>query len=314
MRIVFHFAAGPALTAQLASFASDGLDVVTCPEHDERQFAALITNADVLWHVLEPVTLAVIEMAPRLRLIQKFGVGVNTIDLDAARRRSIVVCNLPGTNTKAVVELTLLLMLATLRHLPRFDAAVREGRGWAVGPAIQDSLGELGGRTVGLVGYGAVARMLVPILVALGCRVICTARTVQSGAPVEYFSLDALLAEADIVSLHVPLTPQTELLMNAQTLARMRRGAVLINTARGGLVDQKALTDALLSGHLGAAGLDVFVHEPVDPSDQLFRLQNVVLTPHIAWLTTGTFERSVALAAENCRRLRAGSELLFRVV
>jgi phosphoglycerate dehydrogenase-like enzyme len=313
VRVIFHFAAGPALTARLASLAGDDLDVVACPEHDERQFAALIGNADVLWHVLKPVTSAVIELAPRLRLIQKIGVGVNTIDLDAARRRSIAVCNLPGTNTKAVAEMTLLLMLATLRHLPRFDAALREGRGWPVEPAMQDSLGELGGRTVGLVGYGAVAQMLAPILVALGCRVICAARNMQPGAPVAYLSLDELLAAADIVSLHVPLTPQTELLMNARTLALMRSGAVLINTARGGLVDQKALTEALLSGHLGAAGLDVFVHEPVDPSDRLFGLKNVVLTPHIAWLTAGTFERSIALAAENCSRLRSGRELLFRV-
>lgn len=238
---------------------------------------------------------------------------MNTIDLDAARARGIAVCNLPGTNTKAVAELTLLLMLAALRHLPHLDAAVREGNGWTVGPAMQGSLGELGGRTVGLIGYGAVARMLAPILVALGCRVIFTGRTSRSGGPAEYHSLDALLAEADIISLHVPLTPQTELMINAQTLARMRSGAVLINTARGGLVDQVALTDALLSGHLGAAGLDVFAHEPVNPSDRLFGLKNVVLTPHVAWLTSGTFDRSVTLAAENCRRLQAGRELLFRV-
>ena len=126
--------------------------------------------------------------------------------------------------------------------------------------------------------------------------------------------LDALLAEADVVSLHLPLTDDTANLIDAAAIARMKPGAVLINTARGGLVDQAALTEALASGRLAGAGLDVFVHEPHDASEALFRLPNVVLTPHIGWLTTGTFDRSFALAAENCRRLAAGEALLHRVV
>ena len=126
--------------------------------------------------------------------------------------------------------------------------------------------------------------------------------------------LDALLAEADVISLHLPLTDDTATLIDAAALARMRPGAVLINTARGGLVDQVALTEALANGRLAGAGLDVFVHEPHDVSEALFSLPNVVLTPHIAWLTTGTFDRSFALAAENCRRLAAGETLLHRVV
>jgi phosphoglycerate dehydrogenase-like enzyme len=126
--------------------------------------------------------------------------------------------------------------------------------------------------------------------------------------------LEALLAEADIVSLHLPLTEQTEGLIGAGALARMKPGAVLVNTARGGLVDQEALTEALQSGRLGGAGLDVFAHEPTRASEALFSLPNVVVTPHVAWLTTGTFDRSFALAAENCRRLAAGEALLHRVV
>jgi len=314
VRVVLHFAAGPALTERVGRLAAEGIDVAVCPENDEPLFTALIAEADVLWHVLKPVTAATIQAAPRMRLIQKIGVGVNTIDLEAARAHGIAVCNLPGTNARAVAELTLLLMLAALRHLPHLHAAVREGKGWALEPAIQDHLGELGGRTVGLVGFGAVPRILVPILLALGCRVIYTARSVKPDAPIHYRSLDDLLAEAEVVSLHLPLTPQTETLITAERLARMRPGSVFINTARGGLVDQAALTRALASGRLGAAGLDVFAHEPVDPSDQLFRLENVVLTPHVAWLTTGTFDRSVDLAVENCRRLRSGSGLLHRVI
>jgi phosphoglycerate dehydrogenase-like enzyme len=144
--------------------------------------------------------------------------------------------------------------------------------------------------------------------------VIYATRTPKPDAIGEPVAFDALLGMADIVSLHLPLVPETERLIDAAALARMKPGAVLINTARGGLIDQAALTEALASGRLAGAGLDVFVHEPHDASEPLFNLPNVVLTPHIGWLTTGTFDRSFALAAENCRRLHAGEELLHRVV
>jgi phosphoglycerate dehydrogenase-like enzyme len=311
MKVLFHYAAGPALAAQLA--ALEGLDLDVCPETEEERFAALMAEAEVIWHVLKPLTAEAIAAAPKLRLIQKIGVGVNTIDLDAAKRRGIPVCNLPGTNARAVAELTLLLMLGALRQVARFDAAVREGRGWSLDPAVQDGLGELGGRIVGLVGYGAVPRALAPVLAALGCRILYTSRTPKSDAIGEWRPLPALLAESDIVSLHIPQTPETTRLIDAAALARMKPGAVLVNTARGGLVDQPALTEALRSGRLAAAGLDVFAAEPVDPADPLLALPNVVLTPHVGWLTTGTFGRSLALAAENCRRLAAGEPLLHRV-
>jgi phosphoglycerate dehydrogenase-like enzyme len=307
MSIVFHYAAGPALTARLAA-----LGAVVCPEDDDAGFAAAMREAEVLWHVLKPCTAAVIAAAPNLRLIQKIGVGVNTIDLEAAAARSIAVCNLPGTNAPAVAEMALLLMLAALRRLPQFDAGLRRGV-WTCPPATQDALGELGGRVVGLVGYGAVPRALAPVLRAMGCRLLYTARAPHADALAEWRTLPALLAEADVVSLHVPLGPETARMIDAAAIARMRPGAVLINTARGGLVDQPALTAALASGQLGAAGLDVFAEEPPDPADALFTLPNVVVAPHVAWLTSGTFDRSLAQAAENVRRLRAGEALLHRV-
>ena len=310
MKIVLHYAAGPGLAARLQGFP--GLEVVICPEPDDAAFAREMTDAEVLWHVLKPCTAAVIAAAPKLRLVQKIGIGVNTIDLDAARARGIAVCNLPGSNAPAVAEMALLLMLAALRRLPQFDAGLRAGV-FATPPAVQDRLGELGAKTVGLVGYGAIPRHLAPILAAMGCRLLYTARTPRPDAIATHAPLDRLLAESDVVSLHVPLTPETERMIDAAALGRMKPGAVLVNTARGGLVDQVALTAALLSGHLGAAGLDVFVHEPPDPADPLFRLDNVVVAPHVAWLTSGTFERSFATAAENCRRLAAGTPLLNRV-
>jgi phosphoglycerate dehydrogenase-like enzyme len=226
--------------------------------------------------------------------------------------QAIPVCNLPGTNSRAVAELTLALMLAVIRRVPRFDTTLRAGV-WS-DPALQDGIGELGGRVIGLVGYGSVPRLLAPVLVALGCRVIYTARSPVADAAGTYRPLDALLAEGDVISLHVPLTSKTERLIDGAALGRMRPGAVLINTARGGLVDQAALTEALRSGRLAGAGLDVFQDEPPDTKAALFGLGNVVLTPHVAWLTTGTFDRSFAIAAENCRRVVTGEGLLHRVV
>jgi phosphoglycerate dehydrogenase-like enzyme len=310
LNVLFHYAAGPDLAARLVAIPN--LRITICAEHDETLLTHLLAHTDVLWHVLKRCTAEMIAAAPKLRLIQKIGVGVNTIDLDAAKARGIAVCNLPGTNARAVAEMTLALMLAVLRRLPRFDAAMRRGEG--LDPDLQDGIGELGGRTIGLVGYGAIPRVLAPVLIALGCRLIYTSRAPRTDALGEWRSLDALLAEADVVSLHLPLTDDTADLIDAAAFARMKLGAVLINTARGGLVDQPALTEALASGRLAGAGLDVFVDEPHDKSEALFHLPNVVLTPHIAWLTTGTFDRSFVLAAENCRRLAAGEPLLHRVV
>jgi len=310
MNVLFHYTAGPDLAARLA--AVPGLRITVCAEDDDATLARALPESDVLWHVLKRCTEAMIAAAPNLKLIQKIGVGVNTINLEAAVGRGIPVCNLPGTNARAVAELTLALMLATLRRVPRFDAGLRAGV-W-LDPLLQDGIGELGGRVVGLVGYGAIPRLLAPVLVALGCRVIYTTRRPVEDAVGRWRSLDVLLAEADVVSLHVPLTNETENLIDAEALAGMKPGAILVNTARGGLVDPRALEDALRSGRLAGAALDVFAQEPIDAADPVLRLPNVVLTPHIAWLTTGTFDRSFSLAAENCRRLAAGEALLHRVV
>jgi phosphoglycerate dehydrogenase-like enzyme len=309
VNVLLHYDAGPALKARLG--ALPGLSVRFVAEGDDDALFAALPETDVLWHVLQGCTAEVIAAAPRLRLIQKIGVGVNTIDLDAAKARGITVCNLPGVNARAVAEMALLLMLACLRRLPDFDAGLRAGR-WATPGAVQDRLGELGGRTVGLVGFGAVPQVLAPVLAALGCRVIYTARTARD-VPYEYRDINGLLAEADVVSLHVPQTAETVGMIDAAALGRMKPGVVLVNTARGGLVDEAALVAALRSGRVAAAGLDVFAQEPVARDNPLLSLENVVVAPHVAWVTTGTFERAFAVAAENVRRLAAGADLLHRV-
>ena len=314
MKIVYQYDAAPGFRARLAELSESGLDVAVCPVADRQGFTRHMRDAEVLWHVLEPVTEGVIAASPRLQLIQKIGVGVNTIDLEAARRRDVRVCNMPGTNSRAVAEAALALMLAALRRLPSFDAATRQGRGWDWDPDLQDHLLELGGRCVGLVGYGSVPRVLGPILRALGAEVIYHARSPKPDAVGEYCTLPELLARADVVSLHVPLGDATRHMIDAKALAAMKEGAVLVNTARGGLVDESALVAALETGRLRAAGLDTFEQEPTPAENPLLRLDNVVVMPHLAWLTTDTLERSVAVAVENCRRLAAGESLLHLIV
>lgn len=299
MKIVFHFDGTPALAAKLATHG-----VLLCPETDEAAFEALLPEVEVLWHSLKPVTAEVIARAPKLRLVQKIGSGVNTIDIAACEARHIPVCNLPGTNSRAVAEMTLLLMLACLRRLRESDAAVRVPGGWAAAPTLQDHFGELAGRTVGLVGAGAIPQALAPILEAMGAKPLLWSRSRKD------LTLEQLLARADIVSLHLPLTPGTEGLIDPR---RMKRGAILVNTARGALVDEAALVAALSDGHLAAAGLDVFAEEPPATDHPLLALPNVVCAPHLAWLTQETLDRSIAAALENVRHLENNVPLLNRV-
>jgi len=313
VKVIWNYDAAPGLEAHLQSLARHGLEVAVCPESDDERLFRLLADAEVLWHCLRRVDAEVLQAAPALRLVQKIGVGVNTIDLEVAAQRGVAVCNMPGTNSRAVAEQTLALLLAVLRQVPRFDEDVRRGRGWSWDVARQDDLGEIGGRVVGLVGFGAVPSLLAPILGAMGARVLYTARSRKDTDLADYRSLDALLRESDVVSLHVPLTPETERMLDRERFELMKPGAVLVNTARGGLVDEPALLESLDRGHLRGAGLDVFAVEPLPADHPLTRRNDVVLCPHLAWLTGETLRRSLEVAAENCRRLAAGENLLHRV-
>lgn len=312
MKAVLQYRASPGFAAIIEA-ARGAVPVAIVDEDDAAGYAREIADAQVLLHVLKPVTAAMMNAGPDLKLIQKIGVGVNTIDLDAARARGIAVCNMPGTNSQAVAELTLGLMLGALRQLAYLDPLTRAGQGWHPDAALIDRVGEIGGRTVGFLGYGAIPQLLAPALIALGARVIYTARSPKPDAPGEAVPLAELLAQSDILSLHAPLTAETQRIIDGPALAAMKPGAVLVNTARGGLVDEAALHAALVSGHLGAAGLDVFDAEPAHADNPLFALPNVLVTPHVAWITQETLRRSMVVAFENVRRIAAGEALLHRV-
>lgn len=315
IKIVARADLGAELVADLMAWRVDGLAVEVLPERGEdADFLAHLAEADALFHVLNPVTAEAIAQAPRLRLIQKIGVGVNTIDLAEAARRGIQVCNMPGTNAAAVAEMTIALMLAALRRLTEFDRLARRSAGWRLSSGTEATLGELAGRTIGLVGGGAIARRVARVLAAMEAVVVYTSRTPKPDFPGRFVTMDELLACSDIVSLHLPLTSGTSRIIDRRAISGMKPGAILVNTARGGLVDETALIEALRQKHIAAAALDVLAVEPPGDDHPLLSVENVIATPHIAWLTMETWRRSLAIARENVLRLAQGAPLLYRVV
>ena len=309
MRVLAHFVPGGPDSKVIEFLAPyrDWLDVRFCAEDDDDTFYRELADAEVIWHVLRPLSGQDLAGAPRLRLVHKLGAGVNTIDVDAAPAHGVAVANMPGANAASVAEGTLLLMLAALRRLPELDRATREGRGWPSDPTLGETVRDIGGCTVGLVGYGNIAKQVERILVAMGADVIHTSTRDDGSAG--WRSLPDLLSACDIVSLHLPLTHATAGLLGRDALARMKSDAVLVNTSRGPIVDEEALADALRTGKLAAAGLDVFAVEPVPADNPLLRLPNVVLTPHVTWYTADTMRRYLELAVDNCERLRDGRNL-----
>jgi phosphoglycerate dehydrogenase-like enzyme len=304
LRVLAHFVPGPKVLEFLTPEA-DWLDIRWCT--DDPTFYRELPDAEVIWHVLRPLSGDDLKRGTRLRLVHKFGAGVNTIDVDAATEHGIAVANMPGANAPSVAEGTVLLMLAALRRLPVLDRATREGRGWPSDPQLGETVRDIGGCTVGLVGYGNIAKQVETIVAAMGATVLHTS-TRDDGLP-GWRALPDLLSDSDIVSLHLPLTADTHGLLDTAALARMKPSAVLVNTSRGAIVDEDALIDALRSGRLAAAGLDVFDVEPVSPDNPLLGLDNVVLTPHVTWYTVDTMRRYLVEAVANCRRLRDGQPL-----
>jgi glyoxylate reductase len=241
-----------------------------------------------------------------LKVVANFGVGYDNIDVEAARARGVRATNTPGVLTNATAELAVALMLAAGRRIAEVDAIVRSDR-WS--GSEENLLGrELAGATIGLVGFGRIAQRVTELLRPFGARLLCASRSgVPPGSAVQCRELPDLLAASDFISLHVPLTPETRHLIDAEAFATMKRGAILVNTSRGAVVDTRALVDALRSGHLAAAGLDVYEDEPhVPPALRL--LPNTVLLPHIGSATATTRDAMALLCAENVIAVIDGQE------
>jgi len=262
----------------------------------EASFVVAEEIADVAGLVTIPADVvddALLQAAgPDLRVVANFGVGYDSVDVEAATRRGVVVANTPDVLTAATAELAVALLLTLLRRVAEGDRLVRRGAEWALAPTFM--LGEgLVGKTLGIVGLGRIGREVARLAEAFGMRVVHT----RGSGPYEELPLRQLLAEADIVSLHTPLTEETRHLIGPRELALMRPSAVLVNVARGPIVDEEALVEALEAGEIAGAALDVYEREPeVHPG--LLGLENVVLSPHLGSATVAAREAMGMLCAE----------------
>lgn len=271
--------------------------------------AARIGDSEVVFINKVRLTDEIFAACPNLKLVSILATGYNIVDLAAAKRRGITVCNVPGYSTRAVAQMTFALLLEICQQVGLHSGAVHTGR-WQTCPDFcfwDRPLIELDGKTMGIVGYGAIGSAVGTVAQALGMKLLVTARherPVPEGA--RFVSLPELLAQSDVVSLHCPQTAENARMIDAGALAQMKDGAILLNTARGGLLDEQAVADALRSGKLLAAGMDVVSAEPIRADNPLLTAPNCFLTPHIAWAPLETRRRLQAISAENLRAFLAG--------
>lgn len=289
-------------------FAALG-DLTVYDRTAQEDAAARIGDAEVVFINKIRLTDDIFAACPNLKLVSILATGYNIVDLAAAKRRGITVCNVPGYSTRAVVQMTFALLLEICQQVGLHSGAVHTGR-WQTCPDFcfwDRPLIELDGKTMGIVGYGAIGSAVGTVAQALGMKLLVTARhekPVPEGA--RFVSLPELLAQSDVVSLHCPQTAENARMIDAGALAQMKDGAILLNTARGGLLDEQAVADALRSGKLLAAGMDVVSAEPIRADNPLLTAPNCFLTPHIAWAPLETRRRLQAISAENLRAFLAG--------
>lgn len=265
--------------------------------------ATQLRDADIAITNKVVIDAAVMAACPRLRFIAVTATGTNNIDMNAAAARGIRVANVEDYGTQAVAQHTFALMLALCNRIPDYSRAAMDGR-WSRSATfclMDFPVRDLAGSTLGIVGYGALGREVARLAQAFGMQVLVAEG--EQGPQAGRTPLPALLAAADIVSLHTLLSPRTQKLINAGRLAQMKRGALLINTARGGLVDEAALADALRRGHLGGAALDVLSQEPPPADHPLLQgdIPNLLITPHCAWISRGARQRLLETTVANIR-------------
>lgn len=243
----------------------------------------------------------VFDACPRLRLLSVWGTGTDHVDLAAATRHGVSVTNTPGVSAISIAEHALALLLAVARHIPQMDAATRRGE-WARGQSV-----ELYRKTCGIIGLGAIGRQFARLAAAIGMRVIAWTMHPKPLSGVELVELDELYGTSDVVSVHLRLSPETAGFVGARQFALMKQSAILINTARGAIVDERAMLEALVNGRIRGAGLDVFAAEPLPESHPLTHLPSVVMTPHCAGITPEALEAGLRMAVENIWAYASGN-------
>jgi D-3-phosphoglycerate dehydrogenase len=273
--------------------------------------ADLLPGVDGYIAGLDVIDRSALAKADDLKVISRYGVGVDNVDLAAARQRGIVVTNTPGANSVSVAELAMGLLLALARQIPEADQAVRQGT-W---PRLNGI--SLEGKTIGILGLGTIGRELARRLAGFDCHILAydpdPDETFAAANSVTLETLDDVIANSDFISLHVPLLPETRGLVNREFLAKMKTGAMLVNTSRGEVVEEASLQHALESGHLAGAGLDAFAVEPPDATNPLLRLPQVIATPHLGAQTDGATSNMGWLAMRDCLAVLRGEKPKFRV-
>lgn len=304
----------------------DTLEQVVVPRGtDDDAILRVASDADfIMVDAISPVSSHLIENMPNLKLIHSEGVAYHLIDLDAARVHGVIVCNNRGVNAGAVAEQTILLMLACLRDVVNCDREVRSGRQIQTKERkMVEGIRELGDCRIGFIGFGDIAQATARRLAFWGCDMVYFRRHPLSSSDerslhTRFENLDTLVPKCDIISLHVPVTEATRCMVDADFISKMKRDAILINTARGEIVDQESLAAALVEGSIAAAGLDTLSPEPVEPENVLLNLpeqaaRRIVFSPHIGGITEGMFKRAYRMVWENIARVVAGDEPLNRV-
>lgn len=268
-------------------------------------------EAEVLLTNKTPLSAEMLSRLPRLRYVGVLATGYNVVDVKAARELGIAVTNVPAYSTPSVVQMTFSLLFALCTRVQEHSQAVREGK-WCRSKDFcfwDYPLVEVSGKTLGIIGFGSIGRQVAEVALALGMQVVAYSRTVKTDffhPRFSWVSLDELFAVSDVVSLHCPLFPETKEIINKANLSQMKPTAFLLNTARGGLVAERDLADALNHGIIAGAGLDVLTEEPANPNNPLLTAQNCVITPHIAWATAEARARLMEIAVSNLASFAEG--------
>lgn len=277
----------------------------------ENQIVDRAANADMVLTNKTTLSAETLEQLPKLRYVGVLATGYNIVDVHAAKKKGILVTNVPAYSMHSVAQLVFALVLEFCHRVQRHSDSVLKGD-WAASIDFSYSrspLVELSGQTMGLIGLGQIGKQTALIAQAMGMKVIATGSGRSVPQPVEgieWVSLEELLQRADVVSLHCPLTPATNELINAERIAMMKPSAILINTARGGLLNEADIAQALNEGRIAGAGLDVLTVEPPKSDNPLLHAQNVIITPHIAWATKEARARLMAVASRNARSFVEG--------
>ena len=274
----------------------------------EAEAIARIGDHEIVLTNKVPITESLLSACPNIKLICIQATGYNIVDTAACVKRGIPVCNVPDYGTAAVAQFTLALMLELCHRIGLHDQVVHEGK-WCRSSTFcfwDTPQMELGGKTLGIIGYGRIGRAVAKLARAFGMRVITHSRTRKDSTDAEYVDMDTLLAQSDFVSLHCPLFPENTKMVNTDFIRKMKDGAFLINTARGGLLDEQAVADALTAGKLAGAAVDVVMEEPMKTYNPLLTASNCIITPHIAWAPKESRQRLLDCCVENIRAFLAG--------